>query len=307
MDRERYSRQLRARTWVVALLIGCCPILGCATFDLSGEFASPDGPTASDEILAGDRLRDEGRIPDALMAYMRAYRIDDSEAEPRERIAYLHLRKRPERAVRMFRELVARNPESASAHRGLGLAQMAMDDLKTAEGSLSRSIELDPNSGTAHSALGVIYDRTGSHDTAKDHYWKAMILRPDDYEIPNNLGVSFMITRDYTAAVEVFREAVRMNPDDEGVHNNLGLALGMLEEYDEALQAFRAGSDETAALNNLGYVYFLNGHYDAAIERYQRALLVNGGDKAAVLRNLSRAQQAAELRRGPTDSELAAP
>ena len=49
--------------------------------------------------------------------------------------------------------------------------------------------------------------------------------------------------------------------------------------------------DEATSMNNLGYVYFLNGRYAEALEHFERALLLGATDYLTVLRNLSMARK----------------
>jgi Flp pilus assembly protein TadD len=297
MQQEWIPKRTNRSVGPAVLVAGLLALSACAT--PRPELTHGEQLSLEQTVQEGDALRDAGNLPEAMLTYLRAHRLDKRHAVPRERIAYLHLRKDPARAEKLFAELAKDAPESASAFRGLGLAQLARERLTDARKSLERSAELDPKSGATHSALGVIHDRLGDHERAQGHYWQAMIFEPDDFEIPNNLGVSYLLSKDYEAAVEIFKEAARLNPEDRAVHNNLGLALGLLKRYDEALAEFRAAGSEEAARNNLAYVHYLNQEYEAAIEHYGQALLADGQEKLPVLQNLGAAQRANQDQTGP--------
>ena len=297
MQQEWIPKRTSRTLGPAVLIAGLLALSACAT--PRPELTQGEKLSLEQTVQEGDALRDAGNLPEAMLTYLRAHRLDKQHPVPRERIAYLHLRKDPARAEKLFAEMAKDFPESASAFRGLGLAQLARERLTDARKSLERSAELDPKSGATHSALGVIHDRLGDHERAQGHYWQAMIFDPDDFEIPNNLGVSYLLSKDYEAAVEIFKEAARLNPEDRAVHNNLGLALGLLKRYDEALAEFRAAGSEEAARNNLAYVHYLNEEYEAAIEHYGQALLADGQEKLPVLQNLGAAQRANQDRTAP--------
>ncbi len=249
-------------------------------------------PTLDQKLREGDASRDSGQLGRALWSYLQAHKMDRSDPAPVARIAALHLRDDPQRARDLFADLAQRHPESTTAHTGLGLAELAKGDLERARASLMRAVEID-NAAIALAALGVTLDRMGQHPEAQGYYRRALELRPHNYEVNNNLGVSYLMTESFEEAVEVFRRAASLQPGDPAVHNNLGIALGRLGRYDEALEAFRRGGDEKAALNNLGYVYFLNRDYRKAIVQYESALMLGGKDRIVILRNLRTAREAA--------------
>ena len=151
--------------------------------------------------------------------------------------------------------------------------------------------------------------RATSRERAES-YRRAASLQPRGYEALNNLGVSYLRTGEFAAAAEALGNAARLAPRDPAVANNLGLALGRLERYAEALKAFRrAANSDQAALNNLGYVHYLNGDYAGALEVYEQALLARGSSeqRLSVLRNLRRAKRAQDGTAPPALDASSAP
>jgi Flp pilus assembly protein TadD len=244
-----------------------------------------------DEYLRrGDRFRASGDVSKAYAAYARAHLTDNDDPEPLRRIAFLALGDAPEEAERLFRELVEETPEAAVLHTGLGMALLAQDDLHGAVAALRTAIALDPDSTAALSTLGVAYDRLGRHEDAHVSLRAARERGPDDVYTLNNLGVSYLLSGAYELAAEALQDAVAIGSDDPTVHNNLGLALGLLGRDDDSFKTFRAAGSIGDAYNNLGYVFFLRGDYDAAIRSYEKALLSDDTDMRRVIRNISRAE-----------------
>jgi Flp pilus assembly protein TadD len=231
-------------------------------------------PTMEGKLRDGDEARDSGDMGRAMWSYLQAHKLDQSDPIPVERIAMLHMKKDPQRAEALFAYLAKRHPEAPAAQTGIGLARLAKNDLEGASFFLNHALELDPKWVPALTAMAVTNDRLSRHDEAQEYYARALRLGARDYETFNNLGVSYIASGRYMQAVKTLKKAILMEHRDPAVHNNLGLALGRLGRYDEAMSEFQKGGDERAALNNLAYVYYLNGENDKAVELYEQALLV---------------------------------
>jgi Flp pilus assembly protein TadD len=235
-----------------------------------------------EKLAKGDRLRSAGQEKEALFSYLAAVRMRPGDPAPRERIGLLHLREDPERSEAIFRGVLQKEPESVSALTGLGLALLAQDRAGEARAPLERAVELDPESALALSALGIVCDRLGDPASGMHYQRLAAERRPGDPSILNNLGASCLLDGDLECAEGAFREALLLDPQDPTLHNNLGLALARQRRYADALDAFRKGGSERAALNNLGWGYYLNGDYGGAVAQYEKALLVQGDDELTV-------------------------
>jgi Flp pilus assembly protein TadD len=140
----------------------------------------------------------------------------------------------------------------------------------------------------------VVYDLLDRPEHARELAERAHALSPEDAHIVNNLGVSYLVAGEFDKAEQAFRAAILLDPGDPASHNNLGLAVGRQGRYAEALAQFRLAGTEQAALNNLGYLYYLNGEHALAIEHFERSLQLGGGDRLTVVKNLQAAQAALE-------------
>ena len=264
---------------------------------LRDQATRESGRVAVDQRLLGDRYFRQGDLQRALLAYFRAARLDPDDLQPRLRLARLEIGANPLRAERSFEALVSEEPDEPEAWFGLGLARLARSDLEGARLALVRAVKLDPNSVPFRSALGAVHDRLGQHLEARESLERALELAPDEVSVLNNLAVSYLLTRELRKAEELLRRAAEVDPQDGATQNNLGLSVGLQGRYDEALRIFRRGGNEQSAQNNLAYLHYLNGHAEAAVEIYERALLAGSDDEMTILRNLGRAQDA--LARGP--------
>lgn len=250
-------------------------------------------PASVEELLAqGDQLRDEGALADALFSYVRAHGAGQDRGEAGERIAFLHLRRDPDRAEAIFEALLESDPYSATLRMGLALAQLSKGDLDGARTDLDEAITLDPRSATPRLLLGVILDRLDDYEAAQEQYLAAHEMRPDDWVILNNLGVSYLQSDRPEAAEEVLTRAATLEPRDPVLRNNLGLALGLQGRPDEAFEQFARAAGKAEAHNNLGWVHYLQGEYGLALEEFEQALGVKGDKVLTVLRNIELASAA---------------
>ncbi|TFG92644.1 MAG: tetratricopeptide repeat protein [Myxococcales bacterium] len=257
---------------------------------------APDPPihmTVEERLEEADRLLAGGRGGEAIWSYAQAVRQDPENPTPRTRIGFVEVSRNPERAEALFSEIVRDHPDSSEAHAGLGLARFAQNRLQPAREALERAVELDPESASALYWLAVVYDLQDDHVRARELAERAHGLSPKDARIVNNLGVSYLTSGEFEKAEEAFRAAILLDPaEDAAVHNNLGLAVGRQGRYDEAMAEFRRAGTEQAALNNLGYLYYLNGEHAKAIDQFERSLQTGGGDRLTVVKNLQAAQSA---------------
>lgn len=151
----------------------------------------------------------------------------------------------------LYRETLARNPDSFLAHNNLGFT------LVTMPGHLPDAIA---------------------------EYHEALRIEPDYPEAHFNLGAALILSRDpdvVDQAIAEYRTAIRLRPDYAEAHNNLGNALarisgrmdGAMAEFHTAL---RLQPDMAAAHLGLGNVFaHTPGRIEDAVSEYQAALRID--------------------------------
>lgn len=112
-------------------------------------------------------------------------------------------------AAMAARTALERDPEHVEALHTVGLAQLAMGELKGAIASFERTVELSPG-----------------------HAWAL-----------NNLGFAYLRANENAKAADVLTLAAEALPTVAYVHNNLGVALERTGRKDEALVAFQHAMD----------------------------------------------------------------
>jgi tetratricopeptide (TPR) repeat protein len=95
------------------------------------------------------------------------------------------------------------------------------DDLRLAEESAQRAVELEPTSSVAHFNLGFVRENTGDLEGAADAYRTAAGLDPTSARIHNNLGHVYHMLRRFDDAIEQFESAIDLDPDLTVAYTNL--------------------------------------------------------------------------------------
>ena len=134
------------------------------------------------------------------------------------------------------------DPELAEAHLAVGMYKEYYEwDVKGAEQSLKRAIELNPSLTWAHYHLAWLYELLGPE-------WEEESLAEGDRTRELNPLSPFMVAwladqyRDacrYEEALHLAREAIRLNPEHPVGWASLGWTYAELGQFDEAIDAHR--------------------------------------------------------------------
>jgi len=243
------------------------------------EFGHEDcapGMTGRDYERLGDAMYSRGRFFMACVQYEKALALEPETIGVlvKKGMALLAGDKNDE-AVEQFNDVLKKNPDSALAYEGLGMAYFKKKDYDRGISNLQRSLELDCGLWKAHNILGTIYDRQERHNLAIQSYKTALKIKPDAGFIYNNLGVSYYLSNDGNRAAMCFHLAINRQYKTKKVYNNLGLALGAMERYEEALDAFKKGGTEAGAYNNLGCICLEQGKLDEAALCFKEAIKID--------------------------------
>ena len=151
----------------------------------------------------------------------------------------------------LYRETLARNPDSFLAHNNLGFTVVTMP---------------------------------GHLPDAIAQYHEALRIEPDYPEAHFNLGAALILSRDpdvANQAIAEYRTAIRLRSDYAEAHNNLGNALARIPgRMDDATAEFHTAlhlrPDMAAAHLGLGNVFaHTPGRIEDAVSEYQAALRLN--------------------------------
>lgn len=191
----------------------------------------------------------------------------------------------------LWRDVLAKNPQSFRAHTNLGKALAARGNTDEAVDHYGKALAINPTYIVAHYNLGLLLAGKGRTDEAIHHYESALAVKPRYAKVLNSLGAALDKKGRLEEAIERYEKALRIDPADMKTHNNLGVALGRQGRIDEAIghlsQALRIDPSYADAHNNLGILLFRQGDRDGAVRHFREALRIDPFDKNAK-RNLER-------------------
>lgn len=81
------------------------------------------------------------------------------------------------RAIRIFRSLVAKNPAVPTLFTNLGLAYLKKDEPRRAVDALKKAVELNPDHLSAHNYLGLAYSKLEDFENAREAFIQAGAMK----------------------------------------------------------------------------------------------------------------------------------
>jgi tetratricopeptide (TPR) repeat protein len=204
-----------------------------------------------------------GEQEDAVAAFREALRLNPEYDPTALRLAEsLRAAGRVEESGEVLEGVVARNPDSATAHFGLARFLASRGDDQAALAAYLRACEIFPPYGAAHYALAQFYRKLGREGEARQHvalYEKNRNLVPPERD--------------------PLRDEVRELVSEAVPHLRRGIALeevGRLEEAVEAhLKALEIDPELVYGHANLIILYARLGQKQKAEEHYRQAVRLN--------------------------------
>jgi len=194
----------------------------------------------------------------------------------------------------LWRDTLAKNPDSWLAHDNLGIILQQRGRLEEAIGHFRDALRIEPKHHEGYNNLGGAMRVRGDLDEALVQLRRSLEVAPNYIPAHNNLGLTHHDRGEYGAAARSFESALRLDPGSTAAHTNLGVTLaaqGRLE--DAALHhraALQADPNLAAAHTNLASVLVKQGELDEAIMHLQRVAELQP-DSQAAKQNLRRVQK----------------
>lgn len=181
-----------------------------------------------------------------------------------------------EPAEKIYREILAAQPEYADVWHLLGILQAQRQQYVEAKTAINKAIAIDPANPTYENSLGNVYKNLKLLDAALSHYQKALKLKPNYAVAFNNIGAIYSQQTKFIEAEKYFRQAIQAQPDYADAQYNLGNLLGKQQQFVEAMQhyqeAIRLNPDHPRGHAELGQLLQQQERTDEAIRHYQEAL-----------------------------------
>ncbi|MGA2441512.1 MAG: tetratricopeptide repeat protein, partial [Tepidisphaeraceae bacterium] len=235
--------------------------------------------TLQQQFESGVSHHQAGRLAEAERIYRQVLAQQPNHADALHRLGVLAFQVgRLDAATDLIRQAIANCSTNASYYCNLGNALRGMGRLDEAIACYQQAIRLKADFADPCNNLGIALVDKGQLDEAIACYRQAVRLKPDYAEAHNNLGNALRDKGRIDEAIACYRQAVRLKPDLAEVHGNLGNALREAGQLDEAIaacrRAIRLKPEYAIAHNNLGNVLKDKGELDDAIAAYRQAIRI---------------------------------
>ncbi|MGC1182963.1 tetratricopeptide repeat protein [Legionella sp.] len=225
----------------------------------------------------------------------------------------LHNKGQLSQAIRIYEQIITKNPLHLNTLHFLGLAYAQLNDINKAILYLSQAHTLSPDDAILLNNLANAYKKSQQLDKAINCYLHAIKLRPDYAQAHNNLATIYALQNNYAKALQHYSKAIHAEPDFSAAHFNLGLLLlqnnqlkaaqtqfnnvvslnphhteayfylGILHlennALDEAERAFllvlEQDNEQIQAITNLGVIALKREHHQLAVDYFSKALALD--------------------------------
>jgi TolB-like protein/thioredoxin-like negative regulator of GroEL len=179
-------------------------------------------------------------------------------------------------AVRLYRQAVEADPDSALAHSRLAGALLYLGDIDAAEAPIFRALSLNPNLSEVQNTLGEFYWARGRPEAAAA-FARAVELNPHNADALHNFAFLIWMSveaKQFGDPADFLRRAVELDPLSLERHAALGDYLGKEMQVDgvrAVIGNIRELFDDVESWRAIGWLHELIGETDRAIAWVLRA------------------------------------
>jgi predicted O-linked N-acetylglucosamine transferase (SPINDLY family) len=236
--------------------------------------------TVQEQLDSGISHHQAGRLMEAEKIYRELLAQQPDQVDALHLLGVLALNAgKWDAAVELIQQAIRIKPDFAEAHYNLGIALKGKGRTDDAIASYRHAVRFKPDYAEAHYNLGTALHGVGQFDEAIASHLRAVQFKPDYVLARYNLGNALMAKRQLDEAIASYRQCIRLKPDYADVHSNLGNALKDKGQMDEAIasyrEAIRLKPDLAMAHNNLGNALKEIGQLNDAIACYRQAIRID--------------------------------
>lgn len=154
----------------------------------------------------------------------------------------------------LWKDVVTKTPENATAHGYYGYALYSKGLIDEAITHYQISIKINPNLLDSHLNLGTAYAVQKHHDKAIEEYKKALTINSRSIHAHLNLGVAYSEKGRIDKAIEEYNLVLRMDPNSSKAYLYLGNVYGNAGLFHEAIKYYdislKLDPTDQAVINN---------------------------------------------------------
>jgi tetratricopeptide (TPR) repeat protein len=193
--------------------------------------------------------------------------------------------RRPE-AERLYRQILAGDPNNADALHLLGVLAHQAGHPQAAEPLVRRALATAPGAFAYHNSLGNVLRALGRAAEAEAAYRQALRLRADVPDFHHHLGLALKDQGRMADAEAAFRQAIRLNHGFVRARTDLATLLIGAARHAEAetcaLAARMIAPRDPGVLNALGMALAAQGKNEAALDAFDQMLDASPGNPSAL-------------------------
>jgi tetratricopeptide (TPR) repeat protein len=204
-------------------------------------------PTRSRIFLSACGLALLGLLAGSTWAYSRNYRDNETcfrdvlSKNPNSATAHnnlgntLFLKGSIDEAISHFEKTLETEPNYQLGQYNLGAALAKKGDAAAAISHLKLALATNPNYAKSYYSLGTALAQTGETEEAIASYHRALQLEPDFLDAQTNLANLLLEKGDVENALDHYRKALQLDPHSPMTHYNLAVGLARNRQRDEAV------------------------------------------------------------------------
>ncbi len=192
-------------------------------------------------------------------------------------------------AIESFKQALALQPHSRT-YANLGAVYRALGRIDEAKAEYDKALASNEQSKEAHFGLGIVHLVAGELDEAEAEYLRALEIDPHYEEARVNLGSLYLRKGDRAKAIAAYLQALETNPYFADGHYNLGVLYAQAGQTEEAMHSYANAISidpkNIAARLNYGVLLFNSGEKDKAVAQFRAVLNIdpnNGAAKKALM------------------------
>ncbi|MFC1568991.1 tetratricopeptide repeat protein [bacterium] len=190
---------------------------------------------------------------------------------------YLMRQRADDSAMNAFKKVTVLAPENALGWLFSGIVYAHQDSLESAERNLAKALTIKSDDHLGNYYLGTVYVQLEQYEKAVPLLKHALAVRPQWISALSALANAYESLQLYHQADSVFNNALMIEPDNALLLNNYGYSLSLrgtrLEEaLSMALRALAQDPENGAYLDTVGWIYYLIGKPEDALEYIKRAI-----------------------------------
>ena len=220
------------------------------------------------------------------------------------------------KALLYYEQIRTLSPNSFEALNSMGGIYRRLQRYDESINVLQQALELGLNDTQVNYNLGFTYRSMGAYDEATECFESVIDENPNDVLAYNHLGAIYALRREHQKAVAVYKRGLQVDPNHPILQLNLAKSCEALHDDTNAAAAYEAAlrakpgwleairdytelllrhhrtkdaadlvnksivlyPDDVGIRNLLGHIYLKQYDYDSAVQTFEKARRLDGGD-----------------------------